>query len=730
MMANFDLLPHIIFFVLSGLLITGLIPIEWIVPRNRNRVRMPREEISPLPKTASECQSDLREKDRIIQCQRETIERLEHRVAADIRTIKGQRNFIKIKDNILVSKNRLIKELNDDLVESDQHIQNQQWDIESLQTQVEEKDQLLWVVTGSDSCALETIRFLQSKLDGCFEFLAASGPDTSGIDRLEVKYTKILGELSSKLDDAEKRLVKQTADAQEYRACVEKDVPFYIECVKVKDVALRNAEAMLKTSETKLKFFHDELKARLHENTNHYVTDGEAKMDQLNDIMKRRKAYLKLHIKHQSACKAIIAQREDFQSQISTLNNKLQECRGRVSTVNVKILDTETRLSSVVKENEELESKLKTSTQLAEEKTLHLSFARHALDTAISQLKALNSECNAHKLAEERLESALNTSQKSAAETHAALQAQRESTSRYAHQLLKTEDRYKESMAMSITLQGKLDKSSAQVSALQAKHEAFDARISNLSKQYSTIKATNSHLQDKLLFKEAQSEDLRAVGNISKSQVADLEKKLKLSTVLATKLEASLVTVQGALAQNSSDLVETRRARDEAQDLAAAHDGALAEAKDEITNLKARVTESEKACEKLSQLLRQANNGRVTAVNKLDSAMRLAYRLKGQNGRLEMALGEESRAREAAEGYVEVEGAGEEEEEEDGGSDEEDDEYDSEYADDGDDEDEEEEKVEEKTEEKEEEEEFKNVEVIEGREPVEGEEGFQFVETE
>ena len=77
MMANFDLLPHIIFFVLSGLLITGLIPIEWIVPRNRNRVRMPREEISPLPKTASECQSDLREKDRIIQCQRETIERLE-----------------------------------------------------------------------------------------------------------------------------------------------------------------------------------------------------------------------------------------------------------------------------------------------------------------------------------------------------------------------------------------------------------------------------------------------------------------------------------------------------------------------------------------------------------------------------------------------------------------------------------------------------------------------------
>ena len=110
--------------------------------------------------------------------------------------------------------------------------------------------------------------------------------------------------------------------------------------------------------------------------------------------------------------------------------------------------------------------------------------------------------------------------------------------------------------------------------------------------------------------------------------------------------------------------------------------------------------------------------------------MRLAYRLKGQNGRLEMALGEESRAREAAEGYVEVEGAGEEEEEEDGGSDEEDDEYDSEYADDGDDEDEEEEKVEEKTEEKEEEEEFKNVEVIEGREPVEGEEGFQFVETE
>ena len=729
-MANFDLLPHIVFFVLSGLLITGLIPIEWIVPRNRNRVRMPREEISPLPKTASECQSDLREKDRIIQCQRETIERLEHRVAADIRTIKGQRNFIKIKDNILVSKNRLIKELNDDLVESDQHIQNQQWDIESLQTQVEEKDQLLWVVTGSDSCALETIRFLQSKLDGCFEFLAASGPDTSGIDRLEVKYTKILGELSSKLDDAEKRLVKQTADAQEYRACVEKDVPFYIECVKVKDVALRNAEAMLKTSETKLKFFHDELKARLHENTNHYVTDGEAKMDQLNDIMKRRKAYLKLHIKHQSACKAIITQREDFQSQISTLNNKLQECRGRVSTVNVKILDTETRLSSVVKENEELESKLKTSTQLAEEKTLHLSFARHALDTAISQLKALNSECNAHKLAEERLESALNTSQKSAAETHASLQAQRESTNRYAHQLLKTEDRYKESMAMSTTLQGKLDKSSAQVSALQAKHEAFDARISNLQKQYSTIKATNSHLQDKLLFKEAQSEDLRAVGNISKSQVADLEKKLKLSTVLATKLEASLVTVQGALAQNSSDLVETRRARDEAQDLAAAHDGALAEAKDEITNLKARVTESEKACEKLSQLLRQANNGRVTAVNKLDSAMRLAYRLKGQNGRLEMALGEESRAREAAEGYVEVEGAGEEEEEEDGGSDEEDDEYDSEYADDGDDEDEEEEKVEEKTEEKEEEEEFKNVEVIEGREPVEGEEGFQFVETE
>ncbi|KAM0698231.1 hypothetical protein Q7P36_001696 [Cladosporium allicinum] len=726
MMANFDLLPHIVFFVLSGLLITGLIPIEWIVPRNRNRVRMPRGEISPLPKTASECQSDLREKDRIIQCQRETIERLEHRVAADIRTIKGQRNFIKIKDNILVSKNRLIKELNDDLVESHQHIQNQQWDIESLKAQVEEKDQLLWVVTGRDSCALETIRFLQLKLDGCFEFLAASAPDTTGIDRLEVKYTKILGELSSKLDDAEKRLVKQTADAQEYCACVEKDVPFYIECVKVKDVALRNAETMLKTSETKLKYFQDSLKAHHDENTKAYMTDCEAKMDQINDIMKRRKAYLKLHIQYASARKAIVAQREDFQSQISALNNKLQECRGRVSAVNVKILDTETRLSSVLKENEELESKLKTSTQLAEEKTLHLSFARHALDTAISQLKALNSECNAHKLAKERLESALNTSQKSAAETHASLQAQRESTNRYAHQLLKTEDRYKESMAMSITLQGKLDKSSAQVSALQAKHEAFDARISNLQKQYSTIKATNSHLQDKLLFKEAQSEDLRAVGNASKSQVADLEKKLELSTALATKLEASLLSAQGALARDSSDLVETRRARDEAQDLAAAHDGALAEAKDEIASLKVRVAESEKACEKVSQLLRQANNGRVTAVNKLDSAMRLAYRLRGQNGRLQMALGEESRAREAAEGYVEVDGVGEGEEE--GGSDEEDDEYDSEYADDGDDEDEEEGKAEEKAEENEEE--FENVEVIEGREPVDGEEGFQFVETE
>jgi hypothetical protein len=62
-------------------------------------------------KPTSKAQSDVHEKDRIIQYQREVIKSLEYRSTAHIRSIRGQLNLLKIKDSILVTRNRQIKDL-------------------------------------------------------------------------------------------------------------------------------------------------------------------------------------------------------------------------------------------------------------------------------------------------------------------------------------------------------------------------------------------------------------------------------------------------------------------------------------------------------------------------------------------------------------------------------------------------------------------------------------------
>jgi chromosome segregation ATPase len=698
-------------------------PLGWI--RNKYRDRVSDNLIGSLLRTIDERNAGIREKDRTIQCQRETIERLEHRVAADVRTIKGQLNFIKIKDKILVSKNRLTKELNDELVESDYHIRNLTWDIESLKAQIADKDEQLWQAAGRD-CDLRT-----------------------NLGRV-VRANKIL-ELTSEFQEATKCFVKQTADAREYRARMDEKTKDL--CEKTYDLGeltskLEEARKCIvkQTADAK------ESRALANEQANDRIAHlGEA----VHMIKKRNSAFSKLKQRYDADAKAAVAEREDFQSQIRTLNNKVQECRGRMSTVNVRILDTEARLSSTLKEKEGLESKLKASTTLAQEKSMDLAFARHALDNAINQLKALNGQCNAHKLAKERFEDAFNASQDSHAETKASMQAQKESANRYAHQLLKTEERYKKAKALSTlthskleasytqvsTLQSKLETSNTQVSTLQAqlstsntkvtslqeKLSAADSLATNLQEQYTTLKYTTAHLQDQLLATQtktaAQDEELA----IATSLATSFQERAAYFEHTAGNLEASLAAVQEALAKETralattrSDLVQTRRTCHEAQVYAASHAGDLGAARTKIVELQARVDEQEKACSKVALQLKQATNYRVNAVSKLRTMMALADRQREQKKALEVALGEEMRAREAAEGYVEVEGVvvGEEGDGEESGSDEEDD---SEYENDGDDEEEEEDEKEEV---------FENVEVIEGRKPVEGEEGFEFVESE
>ena len=877
-MAISELLHSLLYSVLLGLVVVmaeSIIPFERIFRRNTNRNRVftgdtrslversQEMNISSLRKILSDCQTDLREKDRAIQCQRETIERLEHRHAADTWTIKGQLNFIKIKDSILVSKNRLTKELNDELVESDQHIQNLQWDVQSLKAQVEEKDQLLWVATGSDSCALETICDLKSQLKSTTGYLTLKESDRanlSALERVGTTYAKIMGRLTVERDDAQNLFVKQTADLKECRARIAFDIPHYIECIKVKDVALRNAEAMLKTSEAKCNALLNkemakssraardarivELRSQLSRIDTDLKTSQMDRKVQANDLLsaeekhdetlkalaRRNQAFFKLRQRYDSDIKAAASEREELESQISTLENKVRECRRRVSTVNIKNLNTETRLSSILKEKKELETKLEASTHLAEENSQHLGFARHALDNAITQLKTLHSECNTHKLAKERFESALDASQRSVTEISTSLRAQTANASRYAHQLLKTEERYKESMALSTDLGRKLETFTAQATSLsadlQGMAETRTAQFSGLDEQTNALATLCSESKEQSQNTAALWQQLRAQWALAKAKAAAtatrLQKELDFTTQLLAKsekraayfqknagsLEASLAAVQENLAKTSRDLVCTRRSCREAQLYAVSHAGALGEANGQISGLETRVAESEKevekvsqalrqandqraddkvridelkakaaesenlaqllrqasnawigaqdqvseletgaaesekACEKLSQQLRlanggrdelkvrvaeserevervsqalgQANNGWVTAVNKLERAMRMVHRLEGQKARVEEALGEESRAREEAEGYVAVDSEG-------SGSEEEEDEFDEfdEEGDDGDDEEDDEEY-----------EEYESVEVIEGREPVEGEEAFEFVETE
>jgi hypothetical protein len=343
-----------------------------------------------LQESASKAQSDLREKDRFIQRQYEIVGSLEHRSVAHTRSIRGQLNLLKIKDSILVSKNRKIKYLENMMFEKDMHIRNLQWDFESLQKNVAWKDEALWVVTGSHSCAMQIIHNLQCNLGGCIRVLTWSDKsEAAAIDHLEKKYALLLGELSSKLDDAEKRLRKQTADAKELRAVIANDMPHYIECVKIKDVALRNAEALLRRSEAERKSLLDEKAISESQQLLEQAKNERNFANANRRLAVRHKEYFKLEKEHESNLQAALYERRGFEARIRNLENELSECKGRLTTVNTNILDREAQLAGALEAKADLETQLKASTQQADENSLHLGFAKNALDNAINQLKTL-----------------------------------------------------------------------------------------------------------------------------------------------------------------------------------------------------------------------------------------------------------------------------------------------------------------------------------------------------
>jgi hypothetical protein len=662
-----------------------------------------------LQKSASRAQSDLREKDRIIQRQREIIESLECRSAAHTRSIRGQLNLLKIKDSILVSKHRKIKYLQNAMFEKNMHIRNLQWDFESLEANIAWKDETLWVVTGSEHCALETIHNLQCNLEGCIKVLTWSDKsEAAAIDRLEKKYAPLLGQLSSKLDDAEKRLHKETADAKGLRAVIAKDVPYYIECIKVKDVALRNAEALLKKSEAERNILLDE---KAKSKTQQLLEQAKNERNFANATLRlasRHKDYFKLEKEHESNLQAADYERRGFETQISNLENELSECKDRLTTVNTTILDRDAKLASALEAKEDLETQLKASTQRADENSLHLGFAKNALDNAINQLKTLNGECNAHKLAKKQLETAFNASQKTVAESHTSIGAQKESVNRYYQQLLKTEERYKDSVAYSAVLQEKLDTSKAQISTLQTQLSNANVVVSSLEEE--------AYIRNQIVAK--------AEGRAAAS-LADVKEALRIqSTTLkratlakqhaddrALAFGRALAEARAKVLKLATKIVETEMASEVV----------IADSKDKIRGLEARVAESNRCAEELLGRLGEETGEKIRASNEHLKAARLVETLKGEVLSLQQESREESRARETAEeGYVEVEVIDSGDEVDEDGSE-------GYYEDgtDGDDEDEEDEE-----DEKEEHEEFENVEVIEGREPVEGEEGFEFVESE
>jgi chromosome segregation ATPase len=703
-----------------------------------------------LQESTAKAQADVREKDRIIQCQREMIESLEHRSAAHVRSIMGQRNLLEIKDSILVNKNRQIKDLKDDLCKSDMRIRDLQWDNESLQANIEWKDETLWVVTGRDSCALETIENLQCNLAGCIKVLTWSDKaETAAVDRLEKKYAPLLEQLESKLKDAELRL----HNADELRVVNEKDMQYYIECIKVKDVALRNAEALLKKSEAERKILIDEKaniqSQQLLEKAKHEREFANA----TRRLGNRHKDYFNLEKQHEEDLEAAFAERKDFEAQISTLNTELSECKGRLATVNTKILDRETQLASALKAKEELESKLKATTERADENALTTGFARNALDSAINQLKALNSECNTHKLARKQFEGAFSASQKSLNESHNMMHLERAQKYRYLDELNAIEKRYNDGVVASASLQKRLNTSSAMISTMQTKlnvANGLTARleeklgiqnklVANLQAQLDTVRNEAADAQSSLKATQTLARDMRALWDNARTRAANLQNKLETSNQLvleskdraaaletrANNLEASLAVVQKALANTRSAALEQATiAKQNFDDYAVEISNAnsqIAADKAKIDALEAQVGEAQRAAEDMAEQCRQAHKGREQTCKKLRQAVRVMQMMKGRINGLRGELEEESRAREAAEGYVEFE---------EGDFEDEVVEEEVEVDEEGDDGDDEEDSEEESGEEEEDEEEFEGVEVIEGREPVEGEEGFEFVESE
>lgn len=688
-------------------------------------------------------QTNLREKDRIIQTQREEIARLEHRAAASESELNWQRFIVEVKDKAILDRSSTIKELKGKLVENHYHARNLQWDIESYQAQVEEKDDLLWVTTGRGSAAILTIEDLQKRLNHTIQVLnLVKMSDNHAIDYLEAKYAKAIRQLQEKLQDAEQRaqqVQQDTADAKKYRANISESAAHLMQCVRLRDVALRDTQEKLKASEAKLKASADEkmhyypqallehsrrdvaardiqiaeLKLKIDNASETSKKDRNtlaANLVKANDdndtvvhnLARRNQALLRLTKRDEANKNFAASERKDLQDKIATLKNELIDCKTRLATVNTTILDQEAQLANSLEEKKKLEGKLVATVQLAEYNGSHLAFAQHALDNAITQLKELNTEYNTLNLASQTRSAEAAATETFLASAREDLQAQKDQTTRYAHQLLKTEERYKSATCTNADLQARLHSSFAQANSTQA--------------ELATLRTLAADLQAKHDGAKNAAAAVKSERDACEALVSHLHRKLSASISHSTQTSKDLAAAQA----EKSDLTKN-----------------LDTAQSDIARLETRVEESDERYNFSLGRVRAANEKANCAVLKCGQAVRLARGLRERNLGLRKALVEEGRARELVdEGYVEVEaGVGGEVGGQVGGEvgDGEERGRDGyfrgrntiagESADDG-------EREGDSSDDDEEEEEaaFETVDVVQGREPVEGEEGFEFVD--
>jgi len=625
--------------LMSGIALFPLVIRYYIytgAPERTTVVDTLREEvIRSLRKAAAQDKVNLREKDLAIQFQREAIERLEHRVAADtkslssyratVQTVQCQREDIerlehcvagkerllnwqtkqlKIMDEAILAKDRMTQQLKKGLAESNTHIRDLQWDIESFEAQVKDKDNLLWTVTGRGTTAIQAICHLQDRLQKSTEALQSTvQDDIHAIDCLEAKYVKAIVQLSDKLAVSDKRLSEQTADAKALQAHISERVPHLMACIKSRDFALKEIEDIVKTTEIDRDILIAEYKSKVYTDLEAEKMDRRVLADKLANVgnelnvanFRLADSYAasdELVERYESEMESAASQRRDLQIEIDTLTAELSECKRRLSTVNSLVLSHKTHLASVREAKATLESKLTSANQLAEDNGNQMGFAKLALENALNELKTLNDEKTKLKLVNNSYRSGSISAESSLAEARDSLHIQREKAERSAMQLIKTEGRYKQSKSVA-----------------------------------------------EELYKAAR--DLKDELEISSQRLAQSESARHEFKSTYINLAAKLATAEDTIMTASTALAESQREEREQH----SHRVKLAEqlvvSKSHIGRLEAQASES--------------NDRHHDVVRNLRLALQLVHRLKEQNLFLKRDLKEESKAREHAEGYVNVE---------------------------------------------------------------------------